>query len=358
MKLSNVTSKKRDAGLDLLRCLAMMMVIILHYLGKGNILPPLQSGNMDGVGIFAWLLEAFAIVAVNVYMLISGYYLSTQEFKFKRLINLWLQVWFYSALFGLIGSMTGVIKETQVDTHFYLTLLFPISMNHYWFMTAYIFLYILLPFIGPAVKNMTREQLRNSILILFTVFCILKSVLPVRLETDAKGYDYLWYLCVFLFAAYIRKFGLKYLDNIKAGLLLYVGGALCVFGEAFLLRAVYLRTGSLDRILDITYEYNHLFVFIASLGLFLVFKNVKLNNKFGQFASFLAPYTLGVYLMHENLGLRYTWQNWFMADRINSIPGLIAWVIVAALIIFTVGILVDMVRKKVFDILTGILAKK
>lgn len=44
----------------------------------------------------AWLLESFCIVAVNVYMFISGYFLCTSSFKVSRLIQLWLQIWAYS----------------------------------------------------------------------------------------------------------------------------------------------------------------------------------------------------------------------------------------------------------------------
>ena len=32
---------KRMANLELLRCVAMMMVVVLHFLGKGGLLPEL-----------------------------------------------------------------------------------------------------------------------------------------------------------------------------------------------------------------------------------------------------------------------------------------------------------------------------
>ena len=115
-------------------------------------------------GRLAWLLESFCIVAVNVYMLISGYFLSVSSFRPSRLVQLWLQVWSYSIAIGLLGALTGVMEETAFDTHFLLTLLFPISMDHYWFLTAYFFLYLLLPFLGTAVRHMTKRQLQIAAL--------------------------------------------------------------------------------------------------------------------------------------------------------------------------------------------------
>ena len=64
--------QKRMANLELLRCAAMMMVIVLHYLGKGNLLADLTARSLGAGQTAAWLLESFCIVAVNVYMLISG----------------------------------------------------------------------------------------------------------------------------------------------------------------------------------------------------------------------------------------------------------------------------------------------
>ncbi|MDE5952479.1 MAG: acyltransferase family protein, partial [Acetatifactor sp.] len=79
--------KKRIASIELLRILAMMMVVMLHYLSKGELLTSLTE-EFDASSYIAWLLEAFSIVAVNVYMLISGYFLVDSGFKLKRLVQL------------------------------------------------------------------------------------------------------------------------------------------------------------------------------------------------------------------------------------------------------------------------------
>ena len=95
----------RMANLELLRCVAMMMVIVLHYLGKGGMLSDLTGAAVSKAETAAWLLESFCIVAVNVYMFISGYFLCTSSFKVSRLIQLWLQIWAYSVGVGLIGAL-------------------------------------------------------------------------------------------------------------------------------------------------------------------------------------------------------------------------------------------------------------
>ena len=350
-------SKHRMVNLEVLRCLAMMMVVVLHYLGKGGLLSDLTEANIDGTGIAAWILEAFCIVAVNVYMMISGYFLCNSSFKLSRLLQLLLQVWTYSVVVGVLGVITGILPAAEVDTHYFLTLLFPISMEHYWFMTAYVFLYLLLPFIGAGVRKMTKPQMQLVLVLLLGAFCVMKTVLPVRLETDAKGYDCLWYVCVFVVAAYIRRFGISFLENKVRAWALYVVACLGIVAEAFLFRFVYLKTGSLGLILKISYEYNHLLPLLAAVALFCAFLKVKALGRLAQLLAKVAPYTLGVYLLHENMGVRYGWQNWFGAGRIHSVGGLILGILIAVVCVFVCGILVEMIRSKVMHGLHVLLSK-
>ncbi len=339
-----MAKKERMSNLELLRCIAMLMVVVLHFLGKGGLLADLAGEKLGGVGVTAWLLESFCIVAVNVYMLISGFFLCTSSFKLSRLLQLWLQVWLYSVVFGLIGALSGVAAEVSVDTHYFLTILFPVTMGHYWFMTAYVFLYLLLPLAGTAVQRMTKGQLKCTVLCLLAVFCVSKSVLPVRLETDGQGYDCIWYLCVFAAAAYVRRFGIPCLEKKGRAILLYVVSCLLIFGGTMGLRAVYLRTGSLGRMLSMCMEYNHILPFLASLGLFLSFRGITVKGKIAAVINKIAPYTLGVYLLHENIGLRYSWQKWLGAERIGSVGSLLLWTVFAVIAVFVCGIFTDMLR--------------
>lgn len=352
--------QKRMANLELLRCVAMMMVIVLHYLGKGNLLADLTARKLDTGQTAAWLLESFCIVAVNVYMLISGYFLCQSSFKPKRLIQLWLQIWFYSVTFGLVGALSGVMAETAFDFHYLLTLIFPVSMGHYWFMSAYVFFYLLLPLVGLAAGKMTKRQLQAALGILLFAFCVIKSFLPVRFEMDHQGYDCLWYLCVFLAATYIRRFGVAFLEKKRRCLALYGGCCLLIFAGTMGLRQVYLRTGSLERMLKMFLEYNHILPFGAAVGLFGVFCKMQVGGKLGAAAVKLGPYTLGVYLLHENMGLRYTWQNWLGAGKVaaaleegaaGGVGILLLWTLAAVTAVFACGIAADMIRKQIFGLL-------
>jgi succinate dehydrogenase hydrophobic anchor subunit len=69
-----------------------------------------------------------------------------------------------------------------------------------------------------------------------------------------------------------------------------------------------------------------------------------LGKGFAALVRKLAPHTLAVYLIHENIGLRYVWQNCFLANRVNSVFGLFLGTVVAVFCVFACGILVDCFR--------------
>ena len=340
----------RNYGLDLLRCVAMIMIVILHYLDKGKVLTPLSSGEpFKAADVTAWFMEALAIVAVNLYMLMSGYLLYKSSFKLSRLINLVIKVWLYSVIVGLLGIVLGGPVE-PVDTYFILRLLLPISMNTYWFMSAYVFFYLLTPVLGIAARAMNKVQLKFLLVALMVFHVIIKSVIPAKLDGDAFGMNAMWYIVLYFVAVYIRRFTAwgdeEGADGAKRpaawiSFVLYVAGAFLVMGEALVIRSIYVKTGSLSYILGISYDYNHILVLITSIALFTGFLSVRIPVKVGQYFGIVGKYSLGVYLLHENLSIRYAWEKLLGCEKINGVASVILMALMAAIVVFIIGVIVD-----------------
>lgn len=339
--------KERMKNLELLRCIAMMMVIVLHFLGKGNLLGEMTDEKLSSVNMTAWILECFALVAVNLYMLISGYLLCESRFKCSRLVSVLLQVWFYSVLVGLLGVFLGTSTE-PFSIYYLLQIFLPIQMNQYWFITAYVLLYMLLPFLGPAVRAMTKQQHRICIFLFLAAFCLVKTIVPARLTLDKQGYDVIWYITLFLVAAYFRKYECRLFTKKAGYLALYFVGTglifLCLMGY----RAIYLKTGKLFTVVEVATDYNHLFVFAASLFLFLFFTKLEVKGAIGRMAGFAGPLTLGVYLLHESVGIRYAWPKWLGAESASTPLLVMLMTCLAVIVVFTVGILVEYLRRALF----------
>jgi len=350
--------KNRIVSIELLRVLAMMMVVMLHYLSKGGLLTPLTEEFGAGAYI-TWLLEAFSIVAVNVYMLISGYFLVESGFKAGRLAQLICQVLFYSLLIPPILMALGMLAPGQLSVYRLLQYLFPNQMSHYWFITAYMIMYLLSPVLAAGARQLSQKQLQITIILLLCFFSVSKSVLPVRLEIDNEGYDGLWFVCVFLVAAYMRLYGIPFLQKGKRAAMCYLGSCALIYGLTLGVRLVYLKTGHLGNFIHAPYEYNHILNLFAAISLFYAFSNWKLSGEgpVGRAILRVAPYTLGVYLLHEHIELRTLWPHWLGATLECSPWALAPRAFGSVFLVFAVGILIDMARGGLFDAVKKLLRR-
>lgn len=341
----------RLANLELLRSVSMMLVIVLHFLGKGGWLMTLTEPVLPRRGYVAWGIEALAIVAVNVYMLLSGYFLTESSFKGKRLAGLFLQLWFYSVLIGIVAAAFGYLPQEGFTVYYLAQLCLPFSTSHYWFMTAYLAMYLFAPFLTQGVKRLSKKQFQILLVLLLAVFSMVKSLVPVRLASDMRGYDCIWYLCVFLVAAYIRLYGLPFFKNAWRSLLVYLACSAGIFGVTLLLRLVFLQTGKLETMLTVCYDYNHILVLLASVALFYLFCHIRLKEGwFSRLVCWIAPYTLGVYLLHEHLAVRYVWPEWLygLIGKPDSGIKLVLSILLAVVFVFAAGILADWLRSLLF----------
>lgn len=94
--MNNLKISQRDYGIDLLRIVSMLMVPIVHVIGQGGILTAAVPFSLQYES--AWLLMSFLLVAVNCFVLITGYVYYGKETKYYRLFTLWAEVLFYSII--------------------------------------------------------------------------------------------------------------------------------------------------------------------------------------------------------------------------------------------------------------------
>jgi surface polysaccharide O-acyltransferase-like enzyme len=340
--------KERLANVEALRILAMFMVVALHYLGKGNVAVSLVEDG-SGVNLAAWLIEAFCIVAVNVYVLISGYFLVEGSFHPTRLFRLIAQIWVYSLGVPLVCLILHIGNVADWDRYDWLRVLLPLENEHYWFATAYVIFYLLSPLLAAGVKKLTKRQLETVIVLLVLLFSVGKSIIPVELSTDNYGYDFGWFICLFLIAAYLRLYGKALQGKKKLSFLIYVLLVFVLWGLSIVFGILSRKGWPLSYALDMLYSYNHILVLMASVALFVGFLQIEIKNQaLASAACRLAPYTFGVYLLHENAAVRLLWQGWLGVERVRGSLAFIPHLLFSVCAVFLAGVAVDFVRACLF----------
>ena len=102
----------RQASIEMLRCLCMFMVVLLHALGR--VLYQLEPFSAQY--FICWFLEGIAFVAVNCYVLISGYFLVKSRFTIKKIFLLAEKLYYKGILYSVV--ITNSLKLIYLKTCF------------------------------------------------------------------------------------------------------------------------------------------------------------------------------------------------------------------------------------------------
>lgn len=285
---------EREEGIELLRIILMFMILLMHcFLNMGLLKRELFNGVNTEI---AWLVEAFSIVAVNCYVLISGYFLVDSKCSGKKILKLIAQVLMYSLTIFIIFKLCKwnmSLRET-------LQCIFPITLKTYWFITCYIILYLIAPFLNIILKNANKKQI-EKLLIIATLISWVSSILhylKFDVVDGTKGYGILWFITLYLVGGYIKLYIGKDYDKNKY-LILYLVLSFLLYGTRILILMIANKSGIV--LADMFYSYNSVIVTLSSICLFMFFKKIKIKNKkIKSMILKIAPLTLAVYIIHEH----------------------------------------------------------
>ena len=339
----SIDAMKRNYGVDLLRLLAMFMVLCLHVYGHGGILERLPQ--LSAKYETAWLVECLCICCLNCYMLISGYVGVKAKYRYSNLAVLWLRVFFYSLL---ITASVKLFQPTAVSQRDWLESLLPVLFNRYWFFTAYFAVFLLMPLLNTACIALSRRQLGTVLTGLLVFFSVLPTVLHQDPFYTNFGSSAVWFALAYLIGAYIRLHGLLTSWSRAKLFLLYLVSCLGIWLFKLLFEA------GTARLLGNTKVGNHLFVHVsplvlaAAVALLLLFERLTFSDKITKHITILTPLAFSVYLIHEHPLFRtqVIGKLSFLADC--SLPNMVLGHLASVLVLYVFCLGIDAIREALF----------
>lgn len=326
----------RRSNFELLRIICMIMIVTLHTLGHGG---ALKNTQVSSANFFvAHLLESLSIVAVNCYILISGFFGINSKFKIKKVLDLYIQVLFYSII---ISSLFWIIGIESISLGGILQAIFPITMQTWWFMSIYLVLYILTPYINKLLQVLSFKEFSGLLIVLLFIFVIWPSIPKFRPIDIQGGYGLYSFIVLYTVGAYISKFYKDKTFNKYALLVLYLLSATILAVINVSISRIIGRNWGI-------YAYNFLLIFISSIVLFLFFKEIKIKSKF---INKLSSLTLGVYLIHDHGYIRKFIYNALGYDNYFNTSMFILYTLIVIGIIYISSSIVEYLRQVLFNYL-------
>ena len=363
MQNKTFAKKERDSNFELLRIIAMFAIVISHLTQHGIWFSP--DAPITNQFLIAHLFEIWSGQMGNwLFVLISGYFVCTAQFSWKKVFALWLQIFSISAAIGIIayvskipvigfqnpdytrlGFFAAAKSATKMDL---LRCLLPCYFGNNWFAVSYIVFYLFVPFLNEFRKNLSRQMHLRLLALMLALGCVVKN-LP--LQSFFVQDNLFMFILGYFIASYIRFYNPRIFSHAKINaavaifLLIFFALWNC-FVYKFLYSLPFVRTnrvhvlgffgGGMPRVLST----------LCATLIFCVFRSLKIPHN--RFINSVASTTFGVYLLHENLLINKTiWHAIFRLDDWVFSPLLLPYMFLCALLTFAVCSLIETGRSAV-----------
>lgn len=320
------SENKKFYNMDMLKIIATLMVISLHYLNgnMGGALSFIPHSNINYV--IAKLINSFSGIAVDLFVLISGYFLiEKKSIKLSKIFMIVFELLFYCCL-----ALVVVIAFNDELFSIGLIKNFISSILNFWYVYIYIIMYLLIPYINRLLQSLSQMDYKKLIIIFLLFFSIWPTFIN-NITVKDNGYGIINFLTLYMIGGYVKKYSGD--TNSRFSFITFVLFSLLTFAFSFLSsRASY---------------NNSIFKIIAAISLFYFFRNVKVTNPIYHN---IAKHTLGIYIIHNNLLLNdIIFKKIFMCQNFYEHRLFFFHYFGTTLAIFLVCLVIDYLKQNTID---------
>lgn len=262
--------KKRNINLDLIRNIALFMLISVHFLLNNDFYRTEIIGNKMYI---ATIFRGLFMICVPLFLLLSGYLLNKRELNKKHYKGLIKIVFNYILAIIFVYVFTSLYKHENLSlTKLSSTILS--FKDSAWYINMYIGLFLLVPFLNIIYWNLKTKKQKQVLVLTMLILTTLPSILNIYnfkegnwlfSSQQSDGYNSIipnWWVGVYpityyFIGAYLSEYKIK-MSKIKNVLLII--GVLLLNGTFNYMRsygksfewAIYTDWGSIQNILSST----------------------------------------------------------------------------------------------------------
>ena len=323
-----VQTKKRNSSIELLRIIAMIDIVMFHYLSRNCNLYAVENSRIaEDVNLWKEMIfQYIGYLGVPCFMFISGYY--GIKFKWGRFGGIVEQCFFYG-----IVSFVGLWLINGNRPPFYELL----AINNYWFMVAYLMVMLISPALNSMIASLDSKQLLLVILSLYAVD------FGGVISSHSVGGGFATLMMIYLVARWMRLYLTEQLK--KHSVLCFL---ILLLIQVSFVSACYLFQHIGIKVIIGSYD-NIVNILIVGF-LVITIEKYHFHNKF---INYVALSTLSVYLLSESGWGQIFFNDLYIAwggNEFQVLPYLLSSVIVFAVIIVIDKIRI-LIRTSIFKVI-------
>ena len=275
---------KREPGLDLLRCIALLFVVIFHsFLNNGYYSEPQVGASMWLAGSFRWL----SVSCIGLFLMLTGY-LKCEKTDIKVCYRGLLPVliaYFLAAIIS-IPIRHFLFGDTQSFST-WLSRLFSFSAVYYgWYVEMYIGLVLLIPFVNMVLERLQDAKALLGLCAVMLVITALPGATPIVLFPD--HWRVIYPLTYYILGAAVRKLQPRIHPLI---------GVFCAISVSAVLGAATVLSTDSKLSEALVWEFADLWIACIVVCLFVSLYRIRIPASVGHILAFGASGCYGGYLL-------------------------------------------------------------
>lgn len=335
--------KERSSNLEILRIVAMLIIIAHHYVVNSGIVQLYDYSNITANMIFLQFFGFGGKMAINIFVLISSYFMCQYKLTWKKVLKLYLEVKFYAIVIYIIFVITGYdVLSLRRIVRVLFNMIYGVNVS---FMGSFLAFYLLVPFLNRMRSALSRKMHLELCGVLLFIYTII-STFSIMNDT----WNYIgWYVTLYFVASYIRIYSNRYTQNVKYGIIIMVGSLILIFASILCVDFVGYKIAGFEQPYYMVVDSNKLLALTCAMGFFLTFKNIKIRNN--KYVNMVSASTFGIFLIHTQgrAMTRFLWQTVFDNCKYYDSKWLSLHAVLSVFCVFLVCMIIDMLRKRFLE---------
>ncbi|MEQ2528570.1 acyltransferase family protein [Bacillaceae bacterium CLA-AA-H227] len=282
-----MTSNERHSGLDIVRTLATLLVLSVHFFGNTYFYTtPLIGKNMH--------LETFFrmsfMICVPLFLILTGY-LQANKIPNKNYYKKILPIIIIYSLLSIL--YTKIFRDEDKSVLEYIYSIFNFSANGYsWYINMYIGLFLISPFLNILFKNIPTRKIKlvliGILLLITSLPNFLNTYISNKIFFSADYWVQMYPITYYFIGSFLKEYQIRI--NKSFGIIIFVILSIIeVWIEFF-----YAKGGN---IVFATGSYPSLIIVFQSIIFFLIFYDLDVKYKvFKKLFALISILSLDIYL--------------------------------------------------------------
>lgn len=276
----------RESNFELLRILAMTLVVVVHTVGTLGY-PSVEDVGASPLESFTLLgFKNLSMICVNLFILISGYFGINPKWK------------------SVLGLVFICLFWRAVGNPYFSAVFSPFKG---WFVGVYFGLVLVSPILNEFAKSVGERRLRTYLLWFYGLEILTSNFIPCW-DLFAGGYNLVSLAGLYLIGRYISLYPANWMDALGKwrGVLVWIGLSLFVTGfEMFVYSVIPQCPPTIGHIAfkmsgKFFSGYTSLHVLVSTVCVFLAFRKMRFSS---VFVNWVAASSFAVFCSHTGVPL-------------------------------------------------------